>query len=1414
MTFLIRCFISPFIAGIIILLSTSCGIGAERAPIRFSRLNVDGGLSQSTVTQIIQDGKGYVWLATGDGLNRYDGYDVEIFKHDPKDDASISDNYIFSLIEGSDGSLWIGTAGNGLDRFDPTTATAVHFRHDPDDPNSLPSDHDVQALAFDVDGSLWVGTAQGLARLRSNDDQFERVPLGGVASPDAHPVGITCIHQGASGALYVGTTEGEVYVREEADDAFATLPLASASFPTGLYSPVNAMQEGDDRTLWFATEREGLFRLRRSENAVEKVSYVDGRSEQEDEVTAIALGADGNLWLGTRKSGLIDFDPLAEESTVHDNSPTDFRSLSGNAVRSLMLDTAGIIWVGTEDRGANRGGVAPTFIHYYRDSSRQETLPDNTVWAFAQMSDGGIWTGTGKGLGLFDPRRHRFVPFTPPAANGFDPSSMDVRALTVIGEDLWMGTWGEGLIRWNPSTGSSSRWTTIDGDETSLSNDKIRLVVPDRKGKLWIGTRRGLNLFDPETGMFERFRASTNDGVSLPNENIRAIRVSRDGTLWVGTSGGISRMNADRGFTTWSTKSAPTNALLDDDIRYIHEDDHGDLWLATGYGLTLFDPEKGPVRTFDTGDGFRNSTLYGIQPDRAGNLWISTNDGLSVFDPRTRKARTFTVTDGLQGNEFNYGAHLVADDGVMLFGGINGFNSFHPDRVLAAPSDSDAPRLVVSRLSVISDDGRETTRPADGTPIRLTHRDSTVVIRFVALHYDNPTASSYSTWLDGLEPLWSPWRRDTREIRFSELPAGSHILRVRAMSGRGVAAREEIAIPLEVRPAPWLTPLAFAVYVVAMLAVGATAHWYRARWRLAAMRRDAERLQFEVDRKTRELRELLAYRSQLYRIFSHELRTPLSIVLSALEEARKGGATISSQIIDACSSNAMRLNRLIDQLLLLAKTDKAPEANAKPTREEIVNVAMVAGPLLHDFQVTARQRGISLSNDMAIDCHIAVPAETMGWILNNLISNAIKYSREGGAVEVAVSRAGDAVQIVVSDNGIGIAPEHQELIFKDFYRVPRDAVRHEAGSGLGLALVAHLVAQYGGRITVQSAKNEGARFTVTLPFCDPDGDETSPAASVSAMDPLEPREMHEPASSSAASMGVAGKRGGSGSRPRPILVLVEDDPELAKWLPQFLEPEFECYVATDFDSGIATIRDLVPDIVLCDVMLNSSPDDRSGFEIARLIKNDMIISHIPVVLLTALGMDEDIQTGLAHEVDDYITKPFKNDLLRQKIRNLVANRQRVRERVERLLGKISATNETDARSASYDLLEGPLLDTESRKFLASLKEIIEAPIKDERLNVAEIARQLTVGNGRVIGERQLQRKIKNITGVSFGEYRRMVEMRKAKELLALGMSATEVAHAIGFNNYGHFSNTFQKFFGVNPSSYKISRNGVAGDSNS
>lgn len=1352
----------------VMLLAAVPSAHAGRTVIAAERITSADGLSQNSINAILQDSAGFIWLGTGDGLNRYDGREIRVFRHDPSNPSTLADNYISALVEAGDGTLWVGTNGGGLDHFDPATGRTVHAQHDEGDPTSLPH-NGVNALLIDQDGMLWVGTSGGLAIRDSPTGGFHRPDLRGGMVPN--PLDVRLLRQRANGDVFIGIDGEGLYLYRRAGRRFIKLPLPVAELGIRGDLTVNAVQEMNDGTVWLATANAGLLHVALSAESVAILSQhrQNGSGEAalpEDHLTAILPTPDERLWIGTKRSGVVYFDPETGTASVFRSSLADPSSLSGDDIVSLVRDRGGMVWVGTSEHGVARFPETPVFEHYYRDPLRDIPLPDNTVWAFAEGRDGDVWVGTATGLARFSLGDRRFVPLASPATMVPAPLGRDVRALHFDGTDLWAGVLGEGVVRWNPRTGDMVRYRSNPEDAATLSDDRIRLLLPRRDGSLWIGTQNGLNRLDPVTGAVRRYQHVPSQPGTLPHNRIRALFEDKRGILWVGTSAGLARLDDGGTFTIWPRRTGVADALQDGDVRAVHEAADGTLWIGTGHGLTRFHPESGPERTYDERQGLLNATIYGILSDDDGRLWISTNNGLALFDPRTEAIRTFTVSNGIQDNEFNFGAWLKAQSGLMLFGGIKGFSLFHPSTVTRPLPSSAIPTIVLDRLAVLARESSRVVTLAPGEPLRMRPTDDALEIDLAVPHFDRPAANRFSHWMEGLDTGWTPPRTDGQHVRYPALPPGRYVFRARGISARGVASANEIVLPVEVPMPFWQTPLAYALYALVLCTM--LYGLYIMRTRMMASRNAW--LQAEVASKSRQLQDLLESRSRLYETLSHELQTPLSIVQSALQELAQrlpddDGRRKAVVMLDS----AQRLSRLVKQLLLIARIDSlAPEAA----------VATVIGPVLDALRpgVDMLAQAKSLMLQWCVDDTVEVSISTgaIELVAQNLLSNAIKYTPAGGQVKLTVEPAGAMVRLAVADTGIGIAPADHDAVFQPFVRATDPDVRLQAGSGLGLSLVRDLVHRHGGSVRLESRLGEGTTVSVLLPR-----HQTPPAAAV-------PGYSASAAVPAAEVLDLPAVRRGEGEADRPSLLIIDDDPNMRNWLFLLLRAEFSCHIAATGEAGLELAHDIVPDAVLCDLLLPAC----NGLDVARALRSDPVTDHIPIILLTALGDAGSRDAGLGLQVDDFLTKPFDNHELVQRLRNVLANRARARVAIQREF--LAAFG--DPQGAG-NMVEGG--NAREQAFMAMVTRAILNTLSDDRINQPEIA----AACGYSLSS--FQRKFRTIVGERFTTYRTRLRMAVACERLLGDDDITDIATAVGYSTSAYFASVFKAQHGVTPQEWRM-----------
>ncbi len=762
-----------------LLLFASCLPAAAQQDIFFQHLTVKEGLSQGSVMCMLQDSKGFMWFGTQDGLNRYDGYEFRVYKHDPADPASINDNFILFIAEDKAGALWFGTLADPdiLNRFDPKTETFTP----------------VSRKDVDLKGAK-IGQSKNTCTDPSGVE-WSPNPGGGLASVDTK------------------TGAKKVFMHDPKDPGSLT--------DNKVYSIVS------DHTgkLWITTKG-GLDRFDQRTGTFIHYRHDDKnpRSLSDNFVWPLLEDRSGALWVGSFIGGLDRYDRESDSFTRYRHDESNPRSLSSDALYSLAQDASGIIWVGTGDHGVDRfHPELSSFTHYMKAASGTNTLSDNVILSMHVDHTGTVWLGTNSGLNRFDRKTGTFTIYR---HNPADARSIAEDGVQTILEDrsgaLWVGTLTSGLDRFDRSTGVFTHFKNSLADPKSLSDNRVYSLCEDRRGDLWVGTiGGGLCRLDKTSGTFTTYRHSDADPKSLGADDVWSLLEDKNGALWAGTfGGGLDRFErASRTFTHFVHSDSVASSLSDNVVLTLCEDRSGTLWVGTNNGLSKFLPESGTFAHYREKEGLPNVVIVGIVEDDASNLWISTNKGISRFTPGEGKFRNYTYSDGLQADEFNPASAKDLVTGEIFFGGPNGFNVFHPDRMKDNPY---VPPVVFSSfVRYNSDDaeGKPIEDPGIDTKpeITLSYKDNVANFRFAALNYYNTSHNRYAYRLEGYSENWIQLGTD-RLATFTNLDAGTYTLRVRGSNNNNVWNNEGASLQIVVTPPWWRTTWAYGAYAVMILA--------------------------------------------------------------------------------------------------------------------------------------------------------------------------------------------------------------------------------------------------------------------------------------------------------------------------------------------------------------------------------------------------------------------------------------------------------------------------------------------------------------------------------------------------------------------------------------------------------------------
>lgn len=1034
--------------------------GTSRLPgvnLNFERLSLEKGLSQTTVLSVIQDHRGFLWLGTQDGLNRYDGYGFEVYRHDPIDSTSLSESFVQVVYEDRERNLWAGTWGGGLNRFDRASGRFIRYRNDVGDASSLVNDI-VLSIYQDSRGTLWVGTAGGLERYDPGTDDFTHVRHDADDPRSLSDDFVWSLAEDKHGSLWVGTYSGGLNRLEsgDRDDLRFTHYRFDGDDASSLSDDANVTVFVDaDGTVWVGTAS-GLDRYDSAADAFTHYRHdpTDATSLCDPLVQTLYEDRDGGLWVGTA-NGLCRFDRDRDQFTQFHHNPADPTSLAHNVVRSISEDESGILWIGTGGGGLGKyNRSTERFGHYRHDPSNSASLSNSFVWDFAEDGDGFVWIGTdGGGLSRFSPAEGTFWTMRHDPADPTSISDDVVLALATSSDgSIWAGTYSGGLNHVDVSTRTARRYAYTD-DERGLSSPSVNALLPDENGDLWIGTwGGGLNHFDARTERFRHFQHDPGDARSLSNDLITCLLRDRNGTLWIGTnSGGLNRFDGTHFKRLLHQNNIP-GSLSHNTVYDLFEDSEGRLWVATAGGLNRFDNETGRFDVLTTRDGLPHNIVYGIAEDAAGRLWLSTNAGLSRYDLETDVFESFRVSDGLQSNEFNAGAAFSSSDGDLYFGGINGFNRFRPEVIQRS---SHVPPVVLTGFKRFDRDAAFETELAALKEINLQHDDNFITFEFAALDFVDPPHNRYAYMLEGVDAEWRYTDGQARSASYTKLEPGRYTFRLKGANSDGTWNEEGIAMAVNVIP-PWWGTWWFRIFalssIVTVMVLGGF-RWHRSNLRKAEWRREEA---IEVHRRLAEARES----ERIY--MARELHD------GAVQDIYGARIQLDALTPKLEGEDRRRIDGVQDTLHHVYSTLRDVSRELRPPI--LGSFGLAKAIRAHLTGTTKAHPHLSITHDLGDDG--TVLPERVRLALYRIYQEGIRnILRHAGAENVHVSMhlSDEVLALTVRDDGRG-------------FNVPERLLDLAADNHLGLIGANERAESIGGTLHVTSRTGEGTAIEVIVPI--------------------------------------------------------------------------------------------------------------------------------------------------------------------------------------------------------------------------------------------------------------------------------------------------------------------------------------------
>lgn len=1222
----------PWRVGVLVLLSFLGLSAADADPatdmrrviegVKFETLTTREGLSQNGVFDTAQDQHGFLWFASRDGLNRYDGQRFKIYYRDFQDNQTLLDNQISEVAVAGDGSIWCSHL-SGLSRLNPVTDRVQRF---PAGAPGSPSGIDLWFLFAALDGRLFVGHEKGFSRFDDAAGVFVDVDLSALAADGVE--GSRGVSFPGDDIVWLGTNQGVAGYRLA--DGVVKKFQVDENQPQGLNSNmIYAIDTGPDRKLWLGTDL-GIGLLDTDTGHFEPADFGDASWQ----VGPIDLLYDsrGLLWIATRQ-GIVLYDPRSGYWKNHRNHPSDPRSLCQDNVYDFFEDRSGMIWIGTFGGGVSKYNRASETISHLQLDPEVLNNYDFGVFGFVEGEDGTVYIATdARGILAFDPTTGKAAPALDIDSSGGTevvfPHLMDILPAP---DGIWVGS-RAGFKFYDPKR---RNWRLIPSpveDKYPAAAASIQDLEPGPHGSVYMATLAGLVQYQPRDGTWRRWAHDPDDPDSLPFDMLISVTQTQD-AVWLGTRGnGLLRFDGQNRFRQFKADGANPNALSHGFILTMTEGADGRLWIGTlGGGLNVYDPQADRFKRYTRKDGLVNEKVFGLQFDAAGDLWIATNRGISRFNLETEQFRNFGLSHNLQANEFGRGAVLRARDGTLYFGGLNGINFFDPGAVKTGVFE---PELVLSELSVLNQPLPLDRELADLDQITFSYADRAIEFRFAALDFRAPLSLRYAYRVSGLNDDWVSLG-NKGDISFPKLAPGNYELEVRVADSDGKWVEHTRKLAIVVKPPYWATPLAYGAYLFGgLLALG-----------------------FFLRRQQNKLREAEAINQRLVRVdqlkdeflanTSHELRTPIHGLVGLAESLLAGAAgPVSAPMAENLRLMVLsgkRLDNLVNDILDFSKLKQ----HDLVLNLRAVDLHAVVEAVLAVCQPLAADKNLSLVNAVANTLPLVNADEArLQQVLYNLVGNAVKFS-DRGEVRIVAEREGNTLRIAVHDQGIGFEQANAETLFESFQQGDGSMTREYGGTGLGLAISRRLIERMAGRIWAEGRPGEGASFYFELPVA---GEKT--LAGYRGHPQGQPVHPVLVASADAASGDAAP------SMPAPLdialpdnrlfrILAVDDEVANRRILANLLQVNnYEVLLASNGLEALEIIEREKLDLVLLDVMMPRM----TGFEVCKRVRARYSLQELPIIFLTAKNQGADLVTAFSLGANDFLTKPFSRDMLLSRVK--------------------------------------------------------------------------------------------------------------------------------------------------------------------
>lgn len=1301
-------------------------------------LGIEQGLSNNSVTSIYKDPHGFVWIGTNDGLNRYDGSSVRVYRNVWSDGHSLIDNHINKLA-GYGNKIFVGTQkGLVCYNYDISGFEDVGFKSANGKITAITGN--VNALQIDSAGNLYIGTDdQGLFVRSKNSGICTKIQL----NADNHAFTVQAVAVGRDNRIWVLVRDRGLFCLQK-----NKLTLIDETIKYA-----NCLTADTGNKVWIGTDNDLFFYDGKLQRLVK--APFNGKLNS-DKIIDVKIDKSGDMWIATNGGGINIVKPkgdVVQQIVSERNNNLIVRS---DAVSAIYEDNESTKWIATLRGGLYTVDSQPNkFRLIANDPFNKNSLVNNFVLSFCEDEHNNIWIGTdGGGLSYWNRKKNLFTNYKTDKTNQSSLRSNFVVSIVKDADNqIWVGLFNGGIDRFDKATGRFVHYDCFNTATGALDRNLWKLYV-DHHNHIWAGTTRGgaLYLYDKIKDKFELFDAKL--------LNIHAFYEDHNGTLWAGDYKNLIKIDIKNKHHQFiDVKKA---------VRSITEDKEHYLWLGTeGGGLIKFDVGNQKLQRFTEASGLQSNSILNVLTDDGDNIWANSYNGLIQFERTKQSFKNYSASDGLQINQFNYNAALRLTSGELVFGGIKGFSIFRPDSLSVV---SHGPQLKLTGFKInnrsIENDSFYTKGVGfiDLKKITLPYNDATLAISYTTPEYSYPDKVKYEYILEGWDHRWNEVG-NAKTAYYSRLNEGDYTFKIKATNTDGSWSNKQLQLQIIVMPPWYRTWWAYLAYLsVASFAV----YWI---WRYRTKQAD---FKYEIrlaNLNTEREKELNEKKLAFFTNVSHEFRTPLTLIINPIKDLLHQ-PTGHSDELNTIYRNARRLLGLVDQLLLFRKAESVNDS---------LNLAdLHISTLCHDVYLCFVQHAKSRQINYQYFCDsdetiIKADREKIEIAVFNLVSNALKFTPNGGEVMLYLTKGERTIELKVVDTGCGVSPEEGKRIFDKFYQVKDNTARK--GFGIGLHLVKNFVESHNGTINYFNNQTTGATFVMHLPYKEDlndysthviKDDEQDLSNLLNDVDGL--INWQQPVDEPVTNLPLL-------ISDKQSVLIIDDNAGLRSYIRKIFHEDFNVHESENAENGLEAIKRRMPDVVICDINMEGI----SGIELCAIIKQDSSLSHIPVILLTGDPDPESRLKGIEVGAIDFVSKPFDKDLLVARVQGILKDRLDLQKY---FYNEITLKENTRSISEHH------------REFLYKIIAIIEEHIIDPDFEVKSIADEMGISYS------SLFKTIKSITGQSVNGFVRFVKLRKAAEMMIdTECNVNEAALNTGFNDIKYFREQFIKQFGIKPSEF-------------